>query len=228
MELQWRPRTRHPSSDTLSRSHGNKTRGATVDGSFPVDDTTKRIYRGLQSPVLDGVPLGELGIEGINNNSALPLTILAAVTFTPDLPPVDTNPVGYRSRANSLDSASILPKAVVIGCGVESSIRALDAIFEFTGVTDHKTNLSRRSGVRFLGEVSQTRSNHWENIQKDKRAGGRATRHGRSSHHHCSSLYFLSSSPPDAGKHTVPPQVGNLDSRSLTTPHDHRLLLENG
>ena len=90
------------------------------------------------------------------------------------------------------------------------------------------TNLSRRSGVRFLGEVSQTRSNHWEHIQKDKRAGGRTTRYGRSSHRHCSSLHSLSSSPPDAGKYAVPPQVRNLDSRSLTTPVDPRLLLESG
>ena len=75
-----------------------------------------------------------------------------------------------------------------------------------------QANLYRRSGVQFLGEVSQTRSNHWEHIQEDKRAGGRTTRHGRSRHRHCSSLHFLSSSPPDAGEYTVPPQVGNLDS----------------
>ena len=87
--------------------------------------------------MLDGVPLGQLGIEGVNNNDALFLTVLAAVAFTSDLPPTDTNPAGHRSRAHSLDSAPMLPKAVVIGCGGGSSIRALDNIFKFTGVTDH-------------------------------------------------------------------------------------------
>ena len=80
-----------------------------------------------------------------------------------------------------------------------------------------------RSGVRFLGKVSQTRSKYWEHIQEDARAGGRATRHGRSSHHHYPSLHFLSSSPLDAGK-----QVGNVDSRPFTTSVDFRLLLESG
>ena len=87
--------------------------------------------------MLDGVPLGQLGIEVINNNDALPLTVLAGVTFTPDLPPADTNPAGHRFVAHSLDSAPMLPKAVVIGCGGGSTIRALDDIFEITGVTDH-------------------------------------------------------------------------------------------
>ena len=44
--------------------------------------------------MLDGVPLGQLGIEGIND--AQSLTVLDAVTFTPDLPPVDTNSTGHR------------------------------------------------------------------------------------------------------------------------------------
>ena len=117
MGLQWRPGIKYQSADALSRSHGHKTHGATVDDFFPGDSTTKRAYRGPQGPVLDGVPLGQLSIEGINNNNALPLTVLAAVTYTPDLPPVDTNPVGHRPRTNSFDSAPMLPKAVAIGCG---------------------------------------------------------------------------------------------------------------
>ena len=57
-------------------------------------------YRSPQGRVLDDVPLGQLGIEGINNDNALPLTVLAAVTFTPDLTPADTNPVGHRFRTH--------------------------------------------------------------------------------------------------------------------------------
>ena len=86
--------------------------------------------------MLDGIPLCQLGIEAISNNYALPLTVLIAITFIPDLTPVDTNPVGHRSRAYSLDPPPTLPKAVVIGCGGGSCIRALKCIFEFTGVTD--------------------------------------------------------------------------------------------
>ena len=91
MELQWRPETEHQFADALSRSHRNKTRGAPMDDFFPGETTTKGAYRGPQGPVLDGTPLSQLGIEGINNNYALPLTVLAAVTFTPNLPAVDTN-----------------------------------------------------------------------------------------------------------------------------------------
>ena len=117
MELQWRQGTKHQFADALSRSHGHKTRGATVDDSFPGENTTKKTYRGPLGPVLDGVPLGHLGIEGINNNDALSLTVIGAVTVTPDLPPADTNPAEHRPRAHSLDSAPMLPKAVVIGRG---------------------------------------------------------------------------------------------------------------
>ena len=67
--------------------------------------------------MLHGVPLDQLGLEGINNNDALSLTVLAAATFTPELPPSDTNPAGHRPRAHSLNSAPILPKAIFIGCG---------------------------------------------------------------------------------------------------------------
>ena len=90
----------------------------------------KITYRGPRGPVLDGVPLGQLGIEYFNNNDALPLTVLAAVIFTPDLPTADTNPARHRPGAHSLDSAPMLPKAVVIGCGGGSNIRALDDIIE--------------------------------------------------------------------------------------------------
>ena len=110
MDLQRQPRIKHQFTDALSRSHDD---GATVDDSFPGDNTTKMTYRGPQGPVLDGISLGQLGIEGINNNNALPLTVLAAVTFIPDLPPVDINPVRHKSRAHSLDFAPILPKALI-------------------------------------------------------------------------------------------------------------------
>ena len=73
----------------------------------PGDNRTKGACRGLEGPVLDGTPLGLLVIEGINNNYALPLTVLAAVIFTPDFTPVDTNPVGHRSHAHSLDPVPI-------------------------------------------------------------------------------------------------------------------------
>ena len=86
--------------------------------------------------MLDGIPLCQLGIEGISNNYALFLTVLTAIAFIPDLTPVDTNPVGHRPRAHSLDPPPTLPKAVVIGCGGGSCIRALNGIFEFTRVTD--------------------------------------------------------------------------------------------
>ena len=91
-----------------------------------------------------------------------------------------------------------------------------------------QTNVFRGSGVRFLAEVSQTLRNHWEYIQEGKRAGGRTTRHSTSSYHHRPYLHLLPSPSLDTGKYTVPPHVGNLDRRLLTTPVKHRLLLESG
>ena len=80
--------------------------------------------------------------------------------------------------------------------------------------------------ITFLNsQVSPAMTGH---IQEGKRAGGRATRHSRSSYHPCPHLHLLPSPPLDAGKYAVPPQVGNLDRRPLTTPVNHRLLLESG
>ena len=107
LKLQWRPGTKHQIADVLSRSHGNRTRGATVDDSSPGGSTTKRTYRGPQGPVFDDIPLGQLGYKYIINNNALPLTVLAAVTFTPGLKSVGS--------AYSLHPTPMLPKAVVIG-----------------------------------------------------------------------------------------------------------------
>ena len=83
MELQWRPASKYQLADALSRIYVNRTRGATIDDSFPGDNTTKVTYRGPQGSVLGGIPLDQLDVEGINTNNALPLTVLAAVTFNP-------------------------------------------------------------------------------------------------------------------------------------------------
>ena len=211
MDLQWRPGTKHQFDDALSRSHG-LDRGATVDDSFAGDNTTKRSYRGPQGPVLDGVHLGQMVIEGINNNNALPLTGLAAVTFAPDLPPINTNTAGHRTRAHSLDSAPMLPKTVVIGCGGGSSIRALHDICEFTDVTDHnwralESTRANSMATRALSKRTcpgDSEYGSWvkslkpeiiigEHIQEGKLVRRRTTRHSRSSYHHCPHLHFLSS-----------------------------------
>ena len=106
-------------------------------------------------------------------------------------------------------------QAVVIGCGGGSSIRALDGIFEITGVTNlewrtlecTRTNdmainaMFKRTcpGDPECGSwVKSLKRNHWECIQEDKRAGGRTTRHSRSSHHHRPHLHILPSPPLDA------------------------------
>ena len=103
--------------------------------------------------MLDGVPLGQLCIEGINNNDALSLTIFAAVTFTPDLPRTDTNPTGHRPRTCSLDSAPML-----LGGG---SMRALDDMLEFTSVTDHDwTHPGRQTSWRRTTRHSRRSYHH--------------------------------------------------------------------
>ena len=66
MELQWRPGTQHQLADALSRSQMSNLRGATVDDSFP--GTARYRYRGPLGPVLDGVHLNRLAMEGISKN----------------------------------------------------------------------------------------------------------------------------------------------------------------
>ena len=84
MELQWRPGSQHRLADALSRSHGSIPPCATVGDSFPGDILIKGTYRGPQRPVLNGVLLSELGVDTVNNDLVLPLTVLAALAFTPD------------------------------------------------------------------------------------------------------------------------------------------------
>ena len=161
--------------------------------------------------MFDGVPLGQLGIEGINTNDALSLAVLAAVTFTPDLPPTDTNPEPVPTRWIPHRCS----QAVVIGCKGGSSIRALYGIFELTGVTDPdwRTLESIRANDMAINTlfkrtcpgdpeydswVKSLKPNHWKYIQEGKRAGGRTTMHSRSSYHHCPHLHLLPSPPLDA------------------------------
>ena len=110
--------------------------------------------------MLDGVPLDQLSIEGIND--APSLTVLAAVTFTTDLPPADTNPTGHRPvrthwiphRCSQSYSHWMRGGGVAFGHGMTFS----------------------------NSRMSPTTTGH---IQEGKRAGGRTTRHNRSSYHHC-------------------------------------------
>ena len=75
-----------------------------------------------------------------------------------------------------------------------------------------------------ISQLSPTTTVH---TQESKRAGGRTTRHSRAAtiivH-----TFISSQAPLDAGKYTVPPEVGNLDRRPRTTPVNHGLLLESG
>ena len=84
-----------------------------------------------------------------------------------------------------------------------SSIRALDDIFEFTGVTNY--DWTHPGGL----------TSWW----KDNKA----------QQEQLPPLFTpssLPSSPLGAGKYAVPPQVSNLDRRPHTTPVNHRLLLK--
>ena len=83
--------------------------------------------------MLGGVPLGQLGIEGSNNNDALSLTVLAAVSFTPDLPPANTKPAGHRPVPTHWIPHRCSQKLSSSDAGGGDSIRALDDTFDFTG-----------------------------------------------------------------------------------------------
>ncbi|CAM9627287.1 unnamed protein product, partial [Sphacelaria rigidula] len=65
MTLRWGAGTCHQLPDALSRLFGNTAEGTDVDDAFPDDSTLKsdRCTKSPQGPVLDGVPLSQLGEE---------------------------------------------------------------------------------------------------------------------------------------------------------------------
>ena len=121
------------------------------------------------TPVLDGVPPGQLGIERINNN-ALPLTRRSY--FHTRLAASRHQPSRTQIPRHSLDSAPIPSKDVVIECGggvafghwlTSSNSQVSPTRRESTRMRPRErygnqrnvqTNFSRRSGVRFLGDES--------------------------------------------------------------------------
>ena len=94
MELEWRPGTRHQLADALSRFPRASPRGEDVEDSFVGDNTREKSHRQPQGPILDGVPLSELGVEvdeddegrpmaALSKTPAASMVVLAAVAFTP-------------------------------------------------------------------------------------------------------------------------------------------------
>ena len=76
MELEWRPGTRHQLPDALSRAPRLTPRGEDVDDSFPGDNSREKLHRSPQGPVLDGVPLTQLGVEVDEDDEEQPMVVL--------------------------------------------------------------------------------------------------------------------------------------------------------
>ena len=50
---------------------------------FPDDKSSRQTYRGPEEPVLDGVPLTELGVDQVDEPTAARLGAVARVAITP-------------------------------------------------------------------------------------------------------------------------------------------------
>ena len=94
MELEWRPGTRHQLADALSRIPRASPRGEGVEDSFPGRNTREKPHRLPEGPILDGVPLSQLGVEvdeddegrsmaALSKTPVASMVVLAAVAFTP-------------------------------------------------------------------------------------------------------------------------------------------------
>ena len=66
MDLQWRPGARHQLPDALSRLQPSQEPGDDINDAFPDDASSRQTYRGPEGPVLDGIPLTELGADEVD------------------------------------------------------------------------------------------------------------------------------------------------------------------
>ena len=140
MELEWRPGTRHQLPDALSRAPRLTPRGEDVNDSFPGDNSREKPHRSPRGPILDGVPLTQLGVEVdeaeeeqpmvvLSQTPVAPMVVLAAVAFTP------SPTLGDKERETAVTPfdpvwkpghpTSILPRTVVFECvgGTHSGFR---------------------------------------------------------------------------------------------------------
>ena len=66
MDLQWRPGAHHQLPDALSRLRPSQEPGDDINDAFPDDASSRQTYRGPEGPVLDGIPLTELGADEVD------------------------------------------------------------------------------------------------------------------------------------------------------------------
>lgn len=120
MDLQWRLGAHHQLPDALSRLPRFEEPGGDIDDSFLDETPNKGAYQGPTGPVLDGIPLSELGVDEVDTSATENIAAAAGVTFTPDKPQPQTT----RQSADE-DKAAWwrdltpyeLPTAVVLCCG---------------------------------------------------------------------------------------------------------------
>ena len=139
MDLKWKEGRNHHLPDALSRLPRFDLPGEDIDVSFPGDSATKLSFRGPQGPVLDGIPLSELGVNDVdyqdgsaNSTRLVNNVVVAALAITPPFDEVDSR--------DSRDSAAILdptPTAVVLCCGGGGHIHAAEAILDVKAATEH-------------------------------------------------------------------------------------------
>lgn len=67
MDLQWRPGSRHQLPAALSTLPRFDSPSNDTDDSFPDDASRACAYRGPGGPVLDGIPLIQLGVNAVEN-----------------------------------------------------------------------------------------------------------------------------------------------------------------
>ena len=84
MGLRWRPGTRHQLSNALFRLPCSESPGDDIDMAFPDDSSSRQTYRGPEGPVLDGVPLTELGVDQVNEPTANSVVAVAGVAIAPE------------------------------------------------------------------------------------------------------------------------------------------------
>lgn len=148
MDLQWRPGTRHQLPDALSRLPCSESPGEDINEAFPDDTSSRQTYRGPEGPVLDGVPLKELGANQVDEPKAESVVAVAGTAITPE--DVADNVEGAAQILLCPRSSKSKTEDNGFGMGDGESFEGLASLEEIGGVTRAVTRALSRATSQSL------------------------------------------------------------------------------
>lgn len=174
MDLQWRPGTRHQLPDALSRLPCTDSPGEDIDEAFPDDTSSRQAHRGPEGPVLDGVPLKELGADQLDEPTAESMVAVAGTAITPE---------GVTDSVEGAAQIMLCPRSSKprtednrFGMGDGESFQGLASLEEIGGVTKAVTRaLSRARSQSLPAPTPQQPPQQTQPMEEDSTFGRRGS-----------------------------------------------------